>query len=72
MRFREGMRRAAIAFWWVSATITFLMLAGIGSWTPSAVGYAVGVTLAYGGIYWLAVYIIRWIWMGFVGPEQAE
>lgn len=72
MRFREGMRRAVVAFWWVSATLMFLVLAGSSDWTAAGIGYAIGATAAYGGIYWLAVYIVRWIWLGFLGQEKAD
>jgi hypothetical protein len=72
MRFREGMRRLIIAGWWVTAIPMFLFYSDQFGWGMDGLGYGIAFVAGYGALYWLAVFIVRWIWTGFMGPERAE
>lgn len=70
MNFYRGMRRATIAFWAIVSVI--LLLIGIfeNNDFAAGLGYGIGMVAVWSGIYWVAVFIIRWIWIGFFGEQK--
>jgi len=72
MNFYKGMRRATFVLWVVVSIFAFFIsLKNYDVLDAVSFGYAIGVVAIWSGFFWLCVFVVRWIWLGFVTKDEA-